>query len=71
MLEIIVNGYGDKYWFLNGELHRVDGPAIERANGNKEWWLKGKNFKTKESWFKALKKEDKVKALFNESFMNG
>jgi hypothetical protein len=25
-----------------GELHREDGPAIERANGNKFWYLNGK-----------------------------
>ena len=22
--------------------HRLDGPAIERANGDKEWWVEGK-----------------------------
>jgi len=33
---------GDKAWFLNGKLHREDGPAIEWANGHKEWWLNGK-----------------------------
>ena len=33
---------GDKQWFLNGKLHREDGPAVERANGTKEWWLNGK-----------------------------
>jgi hypothetical protein len=27
---------------LNGKLHRTDGPAIEWANGTKEWWLNGK-----------------------------
>ena len=26
---------GDKYWFLNGKRHRVDGPAVEFANGDK------------------------------------
>jgi hypothetical protein len=26
-------------WYLNGELHRVDGPACEYANGYKQWWL--------------------------------
>src|SRR3990167_8892773 len=24
---------------LDGQLHRRDGPAIEWANGDKEWWL--------------------------------
>jgi hypothetical protein len=25
----------------NGELHRVDGPAVERPNGYRAWWLNG------------------------------
>ena len=24
-----------------GQLHRLDGPAIERANGDKEWYVNG------------------------------
>lgn len=32
---------GDKYWYLNGELHREDGPAIEYADGTKFWYLHG------------------------------
>jgi len=32
---------GDKYWFLNGILHREDGPAIEWASGGKYWCLNG------------------------------
>jgi hypothetical protein len=32
---------GSKVWWLNGKLHRTDGPAIERADGRKEWWLNG------------------------------
>jgi hypothetical protein len=27
---------------LNGKLHREDGPALEFANGDKEWWIDGK-----------------------------
>ena len=34
--------YGDKYWHLNGKLHREDGPAIEGANGDNSWYLNGK-----------------------------
>ena len=30
---------GHKEWYLNGTLHREDGPAVEGANGEKEWWL--------------------------------
>ena len=33
---------GTKYWWLNGNLHREDGPAVEWSNGSKEWRLNGK-----------------------------
>jgi hypothetical protein len=29
-------------YYLNGKVHRSDGPAIERSNGTKEWYLDGK-----------------------------
>lgn len=32
---------GSKRWYLDGQLHRVDGPAVEYPNGPKEWWLNG------------------------------
>ena len=34
-----VDRYGTKAWYLNGELHRLDGPAVEFANGDKWWYL--------------------------------
>jgi hypothetical protein len=30
---------GTKYWYLNGRLHREDGPAKEYANGSKFWYM--------------------------------
>jgi hypothetical protein len=42
---ITVNKYGDKFFRVNGELHRTDGPAIEWTSGKfgKEWFLYGKS----------------------------
>ena len=37
-----VYGNGDRKWFLNGEYHREDGPAIEIVNGSKYWYLNNK-----------------------------
>ena len=37
--KVVVDEDGDKFWYLNGKLHREDGPAIELANGNKFWCL--------------------------------
>ena len=44
MIEYTVKVYpnGDKEWWLNGKLHREDGPAIEDADGDKSWWLNDK-----------------------------
>jgi hypothetical protein len=40
--EVRVYDNGDKYWHLNGKLHREDGPAVEWSNGEKAWYLNGK-----------------------------
>jgi len=36
-----VNDAGDKFWYLNDQLHREDGPAVEYATGDKCWYLNG------------------------------
>jgi len=36
-----VSANGDKLWYINGKLHREDGPAIEYADGAKFWYLNG------------------------------
>ena len=43
MIEYKVEVYpsGNKIWWLNGKLHREDGPAMEWASGGKSWWLNG------------------------------
>ena len=37
-----VNDNGDKEWWLDGKLHRIDGPACEYADGTKHWFLDDK-----------------------------
>ena len=39
--EVKIDEDGHKAWYLNGLLHREDGPAIEKANGPKLWYLNG------------------------------
>jgi hypothetical protein len=40
--EVEVYNNGDKYWFLNGKLHREDGPAVEYSDGCASWYLNNK-----------------------------
>lgn len=44
---------GRREWWLKGELHREDSPAIIKADGAKEWWLFGLQFK-EESYYKFI-----------------
>jgi len=33
---------GTRKWYMDGNLHREDGPAIETLNGARLWFLNGK-----------------------------
>ncbi len=39
--ELKIEKDGTKHWYLNGKLHREDGPAVENPDGIKLWYLKG------------------------------
>ena len=39
---------GDRCWYQNGKLHRLDGPAIEWADGTRQWWINGKQLSEEE-----------------------
>jgi hypothetical protein len=41
-----IDEFGNKRWFVNNKLHRIDGPAIEYINGEKNWWVNGKLHRT-------------------------
>ena len=43
---LYIDTYGTKRWYLNGEYHRTDGPAIEYSNGDKRWYLNGLQHRT-------------------------
>ena len=45
---------GNRFYMFNGKLHRLVGPAEERANGTKLWCLEGK-FLTKKEHFKRTR----------------
>lgn len=42
MIEYTVKVYDYKtVWYLDGKLHRLDGPALEYIDGHKEWFIEG------------------------------
>jgi hypothetical protein len=56
---------GAKYWYLNGKLHREDGPAVKYSDGEKYWYLNGEELNKKE--FKnKIKIKKKKKIIFDE-----
>ena len=38
---LIVDGAGNKFYYLNNQLHRLDSPAIEYISGTKLWYQYG------------------------------
>jgi hypothetical protein len=38
---LITSSRGSKRWYQNDQLHRIDGPAIERADGDQYWYQNG------------------------------
>jgi len=45
---IHVDVFGTRDWFLNGQRHREDGPAIEYADGSRAWYLNDQNMTEEE-----------------------
>ena len=39
--KVKVCGYKTEWYNLQGKLHRIDGPAVEYADGDKAWYLNG------------------------------
>jgi len=70
-----INKYGTKRWYLNNKLHRIDGPAVEYANGDKFWYLNGKLHRTDgpavkcitgyEAWYLNGKMVNKENVIIN------
>jgi hypothetical protein len=63
--EMKVDPFGTKCWYLNGELHREDGPAIEYAGGTKEWYLNGKVVSWREAFKKAKTQEQELSIIIH------
>ena len=38
---MIEDSSGCRFWRENGQLHRLNGPAITRSDGTREWWVNG------------------------------
>ena len=59
---LIVDDYGTRRWFLNGEFHREDGPTIEWADGPKHWYLNDQKYSEEEYEVEIQKlKDERIK----------
>lgn len=57
---------GDKEWVnASGNLHRLDGPALEYADGWGVSWVIDGKLLNKEEWFAALTPEQKHIAIWS------
>ena len=61
--EMKVGPNGSKWWYLNDEYHREDGPAIEYASGTKLWYLNGKEVSWEQVFRQAKTPEIELRIL--------
>ena len=59
---VVKSKYSTFAYYVNGELHREDGPAVEWADGEVHWILHGLRYGkdedfTNESWIRFVKLE--------------
>ena len=70
--KIVKNSKGTFHYNDQNQLHRVDGPAVERANGDKEYWVKVKKVAApKKSTVKASFLKDNIMLDREESAVQG
>jgi len=41
---------GTKWWFVDDKLHRLDGRAVEGADGTMEFWIDGREYAEDKYW---------------------
>ena len=60
---------GSRFWFTaNRGLHRIDGPAIEHANGNVDWWLRDKKLSLTEYLAQNTDMTDEEKVMMKLTY---
>ena len=57
-----IDSNGTKRWYLNNQLHRTDGPAIEYYNGYKYWYINGVGLSEKE-YLRLIRKKKLIEIL--------
>jgi len=57
---------GNKFWFYKDKFHRLNGPAVEFANGTKSYWINGERFETFEDYKEAVV-QYKINKILNGS----
>ncbi len=48
----VIDHDGAKFWFQYDRYHRLDGPAVEKTSGEKEYWIEDKIYSEEEYWEK-------------------
>ena len=54
--KVTVDDYGKQQWYRNNKLHREDGPAIIYSDGEKKWYLEGKDYREEDYHAKLRKR---------------
>ena len=57
--DVIEYNNGDKMYWVNGKLHREDGPAIEYANGSRAYFINGISY-SEEDYYNEINQTEEL-----------
>lgn len=61
-----LEGEAVKAWYSEGLLHRLNGPAVIYPNGDRRYFIRGREFHDVRHWTVAVNKEERKPALSYE-----
>ena len=64
---LTIDFFDTKIWRdKQGHYHRLDGPAIERVNGDKRWYINGKGYYIYEDWKKEVEHRKNLDTIYSK-----
>ena len=60
-----ISNYGNKYWYLNDQLHRLEGPAVIYLNQIENWFLNDIEYEEDEHPFNQFRNQYNLSLDYN------
>ena len=70
MTDLVINSFGDQFWYYDNKLHRTSGPAVIYISGEKYWYINNKKYRNNKSYKEAAKLSDEDMLMITLKYGN-